>query len=219
MLPSIFFSLNVENVRECCKAQWVCIDQNIAPCKSDLLLLGGFQSSGSGWFRLPQGWKPLGIDVQLASRSTCSHLLSSFHHWHWWSDEQKASALVFFFRFEAAECCSWVVPYGSGFVDGKSDCNFPSTVVFTVVVIRIVELVAFCFVCTVLRCSINDYFMSLQAPFNELVFSMATTDATIRQYFGVYSDGNVFTRKTFTDLPTPDQFTVSWCSMRPKCQA
>ena len=148
MLPSIFFSLNVENVRECCKAQWVCIDQNIAPCKSDLLLLGGFQSSGSGWFRLPQGWKPLGIDVQLASRSTCSHLLSSFHHWHWWSDEQKASALVFFFRFEAAECCSWVVPYVSGFVDGKSDCNFPSTVVFTVVVIRIIELVAFCFVCS-----------------------------------------------------------------------
>ena len=26
-LPFIFFSLNLENVGECCKAQWVCVDQ------------------------------------------------------------------------------------------------------------------------------------------------------------------------------------------------
>ena len=39
---------------------------------------------------------------------------------------------------------------------------------------------------------------------------MATTDPVIVEYFGVYSDGSVFTRKTFEDLPSPDQFTVSF---------
>ena len=41
----------------------------------------------------------------------------------------------------------------SGFVDGKSDCNFPSTVVFTVVVIRIRELVFLHFVLFVQFCA------------------------------------------------------------------
>ena len=39
MLPFIFFSLNIENVRECCKAHWVCVDQRIALYKNYLLLL------------------------------------------------------------------------------------------------------------------------------------------------------------------------------------
>ena len=41
MLPLIFFLLtpNLENVRECCKAQWVCVHQRIALYKRYLLLL------------------------------------------------------------------------------------------------------------------------------------------------------------------------------------
>ena len=35
----LLFSLNLENVRECCKAQWVCVHQRIALYKSYLLLL------------------------------------------------------------------------------------------------------------------------------------------------------------------------------------
>ena len=35
----LFSSLNLENVRECCEAQWVCVHQRIALCKTYLLLL------------------------------------------------------------------------------------------------------------------------------------------------------------------------------------
>ncbi|XP_070182175.1 protocadherin Fat 4-like [Littorina saxatilis] len=48
----------------------------------------------------------------------------------------------------------------------------------------------------------------LQAPFNQLFFSMVTTDSTIQQYFGVFSNGVVFTRKSFLDLPSPDRFEI-----------
>ncbi|XP_070184029.1 cadherin EGF LAG seven-pass G-type receptor 2-like [Littorina saxatilis] len=37
---------------------------------------------------------------------------------------------------------------------------------------------------------------------------MATTDSTIQQYFGVFSNGVVFTRKSFLDLPSPDRFEI-----------
>ena len=39
MLPLIFFSLNVENEGECCKAQWVCVHQRTTLHESYLLLL------------------------------------------------------------------------------------------------------------------------------------------------------------------------------------
>ena len=43
MLPLIVFSLNIENVGECCKAQQVCVDQRIAIYKSYILLLTTFR--------------------------------------------------------------------------------------------------------------------------------------------------------------------------------
>ena len=39
MLPLIFFSLYIEHVAECCKAQWCCVDQRIALCKGTYILL------------------------------------------------------------------------------------------------------------------------------------------------------------------------------------
>ena len=53
-------------------------------------------------------------------------------------------------------------------------------------------------------------FFSEQAPFNEIVFSMASTDQRILDYFTVYSNGAVATRKNFLDIPSPNQFIVSF---------
>ena len=39
MLPSIFFTLKLENVGECCKAQWICVHQRINSAIQSYLLL------------------------------------------------------------------------------------------------------------------------------------------------------------------------------------
>ena len=67
------------------------------------------------------------------------------------------------------------------------------------------------FFCSVDCSNTAGHFLLWQAPFNDLIFTMASTDTTIGNYFGVYSDGSVFTRKTFVDLPSPNVFTVSFC--------
>ena len=39
MLPLMLFSLYIERVAECCKAQWWCVDQRTALCKRTYILL------------------------------------------------------------------------------------------------------------------------------------------------------------------------------------
>ena len=72
ILSLIFFSLNIENGGECCKAQQVCVDQRMALYKSDLLLLA---------FRLRK------IDPWLILISVHTQYILSYNQWaapsHW----------------------------------------------------------------------------------------------------------------------------------------
>ena len=69
ILSLIFFSLNIENGGECCKAQQVCVDQRMALYKSDLLLLA---------FRLRKidPWLILSVCIH----NTYYRIISGLHH-------------------------------------------------------------------------------------------------------------------------------------------